>query len=185
MSSKYLYKTLERILFLSVLAGCTNPSQHDPARDGTVTLAFGPALKDGRPWTPDEIKALREEIPALNALGPTFIETNEATAQWIVRPFDSGGHCVHGGGNFTPGTRYLECDPACTFGFLALQQCMGHELGHALGMSHVCHQPGEELDCSPVGYGVAMMNPRLADGERIASPMPTELDLSEYRRTHP
>jgi len=42
-----------------------------------------------------------------------------------------------------------------------LQMIFMHEMGHWLGMKHVCVESERllRIDCSPVGYGTAIMNP--------------------------
>ncbi len=86
----------------------------------------------------------------------------------------------------------FEVDPACAAGYTELRAAVGHEIGHALGMGHVCFTAGELADCS-VGIGPAMMNPQIAYGDildampgdplGVATDVPTALDLSEYSRT--
>jgi hypothetical protein len=159
-----------------------------------VTVAFGASLDAAGPWRADQLAELRAELHALDALGPSFVEASEAAASIVVRPFDSGPGCVRGAGRFAVGTAYVEIDPACAAGYAALRAAVGHEIGHAIGMAHVCTYDGEAPDCSPVGVGFAMMNPSLSYGDTtdpastvsdIASDAPTDLDLAEYRRAHP
>lgn len=177
--------------FALLLTACV-PSQHDEAHYGRVTIAFGAPLDSSGPWRGDQIAELRAELSALDALGPTFIEASEGSAQIVVRPFDSGPSCALGAGRWLPGTSFIEIDPACAHGYAELRTAMGHEVGHALGLAHVCTRPGETADCSVVGFGFAMMNPSLSYGDvfsdmgpnDIVSDAPTDLDLAEFRRTH-
>ena len=181
-------------ILVLALCACT-PSQHDPQRFGTVIVAFAPSLDGTLDWRTDQLPELRAELVALNALGPTFIEASEGAAQIVVRPFDSGTGCAHGVGRWTPGTTFVEIDPACAQGYTELRAAVGHEIGHAIGLSHVCFTAGEAPDCSPVGVGPAMMNPQLSYGDildampgdplGVAQDTPTALDLDEYRRAHP
>jgi hypothetical protein len=180
------------IALILLFALSCHPTQNDP-RYGTVTVAFGAPIDSAGPWRADQLTELRAQLTVLNALGPTFVEASEGTATLVVRPFDSGPRCERGAGRYTPGTTFVEVDPACTQGYTALRATMGHEIGHALGMSHVCARIGETSDCSIVGIGFAMMNPSLSYGDvfimegphDIASDVPTSLDLAEWRRVHP
>lgn len=182
------------LLAVAVLfvVSCVAPSQHDPARWSRISVAFGAPIDSAGPWRDDQLAELRAELPALDALGPSFVEATDGSADLVVRPFDSGAECRLGAGRYTLGASFVEIDAACTGGYTGLRAAMGHEIGHALGMSHVCTHDGEASDCSPVGYGFAMMNPRLSYGDAldsgpndIASDAPTEFDLAEFRRTHP
>lgn len=127
----------------------------------------------------------------IEALGPRFVEAgegNRSAARVIVQPYDSEG-CTLGAGSWIVGSRVVEVDPDCAAGDTAFRQAVGHEIGHALGMRHVCAHPGDAVDCSPVGFGDAMMNPSLGGGGESFDPMlaqdePTPLDLAEYRRVY-
>lgn len=169
------------------------PSQHDETHYGVITVAFGLSHSDGLPWRQDQYNELTAELAALNALGPTFVVGAEGTSTVVVRPFDSGPNCANGAARWTSGLYEIEIDPVCTPGYTALRAALGHEIGHALGMQHICTRDGEAPFCSPVGYGYAMMNPSLSYGDvfnsdgpnDIASDTPTDLDLAELRRVRP
>lgn len=187
-------------LLAAALATCA-PSQHNESVYGIVHVAFGAPLDDAGPWRPDQLGPLRDELAALGALGPTFVETDEGHADLVIRPFDSTAAdplhrpCGAGVGRYHPGSRYAECDPACTHGYEQLQACAGHEAGHYVGMAHVA-APGEACgDCDPrVPAQDAMMNRSIAydtDPDPsgmsvpVATPTPTSGDLLEFRLTHP
>ena len=175
---------------ISLLNGCAPPSQADPALYGTVTVFIDPG------WLQLDQTRIRDELVLLSALGPRFVEAgtgNRATSRVIVQPFDSYG-CSLGAGRWLVGTRIVEIDPTCTPGDSLFRQAVGHEVGHAIGMTHICLHPHDAPDCSPVGYGPAMMNPRLnaatvgagfgeAFTDTLGEDSPTELDLAEYRRS--
>ena len=177
------------LLALAALVGCDPPSQADPARYGEASVYIAPE------WPSLDTARIRDELVLLSALGPRFVEAgegNRSTARVIVQPFDSEG-CTLGAGRWIVGSRVVEVDPDCTPGDTAFRQAVGHEIGHAIGMGHICARPGDAPDCSAVGFGPAMMAPRLGGessgigfGEAFADALgedaPTVLDLAEYRR---
>lgn len=57
-----------------------------------------------------------------------------------------------------------------------------HELGHWIGMNHVCREPNESANCSSVGYGNAIMNPNIGESHITnLSPLDlAELNLNGY-----
>lgn len=75
---------------------------------------------------------------------------------------------------------YVLIDPACTSSEQQLQVVVFHEIGHWLGMQHVCQPNLKTTDvCSPVGYGWAVLNPYVG---RLHPLQPTRLDEAEYTR---
>lgn len=58
-------------LLAALLSACVAPSQHDEARWGTVTVAFGPSVGPGATlvWRADQLTELRAELRALAAYG--------------------------------------------------------------------------------------------------------------------
>jgi len=186
-----------RVLFacafaLSALNACVAPSQHDEKKWGSLSVALGPSLAEGLAWRPDQAAEIQKALDAAEALGPAFPLVSEADAQMVIRPFFSKGPCTPGMqvGRFAPGTHFVECNPDCAQGYMELRTCVIHELGHLLGMGHVCLEHREVADCSPVGYGYAVMNPQIAYGDAfddmsvsVSTDRPTDLDLAEYRRT--
>ena len=91
-------------------------------------------------------------------------------------------------GLYTLGSAVARIDESRTPGELAWESVAAHELGHWLGLQHVCRYQGEAADCSPVGYGPAVMNPSvyeqaLPDGaDAIPTTSFTTLDLLECNR---
>lgn len=176
------------LVLAALLAACAAPSQHDEARFGVVRVAFPD-------WASVYQEAFRERLEPMGALGPTFVEADEAQADVVVRHWDSGPGCAHGAGSWAGG-RDVQIDPACCQGTLALQAAFEHEIGHALGMHHICRRlPSEASDC--VGpMGVAVMNPALTydhpgdigfDEAFVAGVSQvdwTDLDLAEFARVH-
>lgn len=172
-------------LLLALVLGCDPPSQANPDQYGTVSVFIAPE------WLALDKVRIRAALRRLDALGPRFVEAgegNRSVARVIVQPFNSEG-CTLGAGRWVVGSRVVEIDATCTRGDTAFRQAVGHEVGHALGMGHVCARAGDAPDCAPVGYGPAMMSPSLGGGGEtfdpsLAQDTPTQLDLAEYRRAH-
>lgn len=168
------------LFLLTVFARCEPTTQHNPDIYGRVTVFLSSE------WLPIDRPRLREALVNLNRLGPAFVETEFAsTADVVIRPFESPG-CASAG-QHRIGTRVAEVDPNCTRGDTAFRTAVAHEVGHALGMGHICREDREVPDCSPVGYGPAVMNPYLWEPKDPLDPVPftdvpTDLDLAEFRR---
>lgn len=189
-------RTHELALIGLFTAACVAPSQHDEARYGARRVLFAPSTDGVWDWSQDQRQTLRTALAAASALGPTFVEATDAQhADIVTRDWDSGAlGCSLGAGQYTVGSvpALVEINPTCVSG-LALQAAAIHEWGHALGMQHVCATTGELPLCSPVGVGIAVMNPAASYGDPIdqglhtgvAQSTPTDLDLAEYRRVHP
>jgi hypothetical protein len=177
-------KYLLLILVLLSVVACDPPSQHEPSRYGEVRVWLGPG------WLNYDRQRITQQLAYLNRLGPEFSLTNDQdTANILLYRFESPDCELAGAGRWFPGSRRIEIDPVCTQGDTVFRMTVGHEIGHALGMTHICTRHREVPDCSPVGYGQAMMNPFIwerDDGEFwVAQEEPTELDLSEFRRVRP
>jgi hypothetical protein len=162
-------------------------SQHAPSRYGTVRVGFAE-----RGFRADHLSAMRNQLRALEALGPSFAETSPTIAEIVVAAVDANG-CEHGAAwsDATRATVYI--DIACVTGPEELRAALGHEIGHQLGMQHICRPRERRADCSPVGVGYAMMNTAVSHGDAFAEGPPfavptlepTALDLAEFRRVHP
>lgn len=185
-------------LFVTTCNGsCNKPTQHNQTRYGTVTVAFAQSLDGIWDFNQTQRSALQEELNDLSALGPTFVLAPEGSATYVIRAWSSGGHCEHGAGQWTPGTHFAEVDATCTGGLLGLRTAVAHELGHMLGMQHICMAANELTNCSPVGYGPAIMNPNVSYGDPLVGEenvsaytgvpqvAPSHLDILEYSRVHP
>jgi hypothetical protein len=84
-------------------------------------------------------------------------------------------------GLYRNNTNYILFDPKCVFTREQFIIGIQHEIGHWLGMNHIC-QPDRRNStgvCSPVGFGNAIMNPFT---DLAAGTIPSKLDLLEYNR---
>lgn len=75
---------------------------------------------------------------------------------------------------------FVLVDPTCMSSDQQYQAVVVHEVGHWLGMRHVCQEDRRTTDvCSPIGTGLAVLNPYL-DWDHFA--LPSTLDIAEYNR---
>jgi hypothetical protein len=112
---------------------------------------------------------------------------------------------VEGAGRYEIETSDVWVDPGCAPGEEFVAAVM-HEVGHWMGMGHVCHDAvdtraaaadrHELARCSSVGQGLAFMNPHTAYGAEelefeqaasfpVATTQPTALDHAEFDRAWP
>lgn len=186
-----------RTLLAALLLCSCLPTQNDPLRYGVRRVHVVTGDQPGA-FASSYLPTFDEALRDLAALGPTFVRVPDSlSADVTVEHFDSGPACAMGAGSFTLGSAVVRIDPVCTPGLLVQRAALAHEIGHWLGMQHVCRNVGEARDCSPVGYGAAVMNPSLTYGDdagptidtAYVGPVPTfqpsELDLAEFRRAHP
>lgn len=84
-------------------------------------------------------------------------------------------------GIYTHGENLVEVDPGCSATDEQFQTIVVHEIGHWLGLRHICNSDNVTSDrCSDIGRGVAVMNPYLSSDQ---SHEPTQLDIDEYTQT--
>lgn len=175
-------RLLLSLLLCAALFGCSSPDQHEPNVYGTVHVWIAAS------WLPIDRPRIIEQLANMNRLGPTFVvDDTPYYADVLIYRFDSDDCKRTGAGRWWVSTRSIEVDPVCTQGDTAFRTAIGHEIGHVLGMRHICTHHQKTNDCSPVGFGRAMMNPTLTEGEDPLAPvpftdLPTELDLLEFRR---
>lgn len=114
--------------------------------------------------------------------GITFIETGSHGSRVHVSRWRNNQPQSSVIGCYVDGTRTVLIDADK---ILSDNQFIGtviHEIGHWLGMNHVCTIRGEASFCSAVGYGPAIMNPYISR-EHITELSPLdlrELNLSAY-----
>jgi len=195
------------VLLLLVLFGRAvgTPDQHNPEVYGTVQIRLAPD------WRPDERARMEPQLARLNKLGPLFIWAPPGSTDPIgVGPgprlvqtalvnrgtWGPAGCQETGVAFYDTFRKVIWIDPVCAPGEL-LPYALGHELGHFLGMRHVCRSAGEggSYECSPVGFDRAsLMNPSVSldpgttavmgGGDPNAPPPldPSFKDLEEFLR---
>lgn len=173
------------------------PNHHNEARWGTVHIR----LMEG--FSQHHQAQARLILPELNRLGPTFVLGGDGPNVIKVVNVDlttgRSGQCPDRGvaryvTNQLTGESHIEIDPTCTHGNLEFRTALMHEVGHALGMQHICQFNEKRQDCSPIGRGLAVMNPSMLyeeDGEpgleqAYIGALPTfeiqALDIQEFER---
>lgn len=199
MSTRLFLALLGLMAALAAACGPSAPPGSSGGPDGAVACD-GEAPASG--WRSVEVwvapgfapaarAAILSELLRLHALGPAFVVAPAPGGGVVeVRPFR--GDCFADVLHVLPGSRVVEVDLSCMSSTEAVEQVVGHGIGHALGLSHVCTAPGELPECSPVGYGLALMGPRLRRttglGEVFSGARgtadPTDLDRAELLRVY-
>lgn len=196
--AKWTILTLCVGLIVSVIVGIfvyTNPNNHNESTYGKIKVAVNLNLYDTTDsWSSEQLLVIRDALEEAQKLGPTIIVT-EGPADVTI--YKTELKCnTQGVGRFIVGTRIIEIDPRCTKSNLELQTTVIHELGHFMGMGHICRDNVQTTlgGCSTIGRGPAVMNPGLvldnSDGpgfvEVWTGPLPnwkvTELDIKEFKR---
>lgn len=172
---------------IALLAGCY-PDQSNPDLTPVKVYLSTTLLTSEQGF-------VRAELPFLGALGPRFIETTDrATADVVVTSWQSPD-CSRIAGEAEVGGRIARIDFTCAAGEDAAMAFVGHEIGHALGMLHICRYGENAPGCSPTVYlwnttQPAMMSPSpLAEAEGVIGTIgvthPQREDLQEWTRVHP
>ena len=142
-------------------------------------------------WGNENFQTLNNSLRELSRLGPRFSITNNKTLAnvWLLKRELSCSSV--GVGYYIIGTREVRFDPACVHSQSNLQTVLMHEIGHAIGMSHICRESeaNQRSDCSSVGNGVAVMNPQMLyeNEDRFANYSTTtlqDLDFKEFDRVN-
>lgn len=176
----------------------TKPNNHNETRFGVYKIRMvGWEGTQGRMFT----QWAQETLPQLNRLGPTFqlVESDENISVLKINIVDRNDQCANIAAiayqrNTLTGVHRIIIDPICTQGELQFKAAFMHEIGHSLGMSHICTTSDRRNDCSPVGRGPAVMNPHLLNETRNENSLHTinvgvlptweiqDLDIREFCR---
>lgn len=168
------------VVFMAHLTNkLTRPNANDN-RLGTVSVYF-PAT------VPTQVTT--NTLAELSRLGPTFTQAANSYTADVVVTTSYQDNCTSAGYHRLA-TNVATIFTNCTHSPEMMQLALMHEIGHVLGMTHVCRNAiTNETTCSPVGYGPAFMNPVIEDGytedlvpNRGLQYELTSLDIAEYRR---
>ena len=153
-----------------LVMGCLAPRRHPPTLRIQIESRFSSY----------EHRQFLEALPALRTLGFNPVEVQQdQTHDVVIRYWDNLDPHSKLIGLTTWDTDYVQIASARVASEPQLRAIVLHELGHWLGMNHVCLFPGERPTCSTVGYGVAIMNPEITlDHVQVY----TNLDILEFRR---
>lgn len=171
------------------------PSNHQEAVYGVWRVRLA-----GDGWEQGNRRIIASRVmEELSRLGPTvrLVESGEDVSVHIDGVMESRGEGCYAG-VYHPGSGHIKLVPVCMTSSVEFESTLMHEVGHSMGMGHICRKVGEVGDCSPVGYGVSFMNPgldyvRVGGGssmerdelDRVSSVPMTEvtgLDVMEFRR---
>lgn len=195
----FLFGVVSLIVVAAALQSCvvqkqpTTPQLPDPH---AIRVEFLPSLDTAWTWRSDQMDQAHTVLKALHAFGPSFEVATDGVASFTVRMWYSDDRCTQGVARWFPGSTTIEVDASCAHGYTELRAAIGHEIGHAMGLGHVCFSAQDVAgSCRRDGhYGPAMMNPDIAYGDPIdaaqgdplgvAVDAPTYLDILEFRRAH-
>lgn len=140
------------------------PNNHNEGLYGVVRVAID-SQDPTKPWSTHQHQVIVQALQEAQKLGPTFVEANGSNADVTI--YLSTLNCENdGAGRFLLHTRIIDLDPGCVHsGDSALTNMVVHELGHFIGMHHIC-MPDQQIPfiesdlntCSTVGTGPAIMN---------------------------
>lgn len=157
------------------------PTNHNEQRYGVVKVRLAG-------WSsPSEAIRVRwagEAMNELNRLGPTFVLADENPFVTVYRAevVNNNLECHTKPAVFyrmePNGQRVIHLDPVCLEGELEFKTAFMHELGHSIGMTHICRLEDNYTDCSTVGRGRAVMNPNLRYEDLDANRDVTNLDMN-------
>jgi hypothetical protein len=175
------------VLFALLLAACEPPAL--PATGERYVIAFEDDVP-GAPtaWRPEHRRALSALTTILAPTGATFRFGTTSEAHLILRTFDSGARCEHGGGYYEVGTNEVFIDYACAHGDPQLLTVCGHEVLHWYEWKHtharphhICLAPRDESDCWTGEYGESVLNPWLgSEFDPEGNPLgPRSFELNE------
>jgi hypothetical protein len=144
-------------------------------------------------WSVQHRHWIHYTLDSLNEIGgPVFLLTSDSY-DVIIKSWRTT-NCMKMSAFYTPGTNSVSIDETCLNNELSFRSMAFHEIGHFMGMVHICRYAGERANCSPVGFGDAIMNPTVVfenidvtgrTFQIYSAWQPTELDRREFFRTNP
>lgn len=173
-SGIFLSVVIVIFVIANLVSHLTKRNNHDERRYGVyrIRMVDWNGSSDQR-----YINWARQTLPELNRLGPTFQLVDSGENITVVRSdvVNSSSQCNERTSiayqiDLVRNTRRIIIDPICVVGEYQFKTAFMHEIGHSLGMNHVCRQSDNRNDCSSVGRGIAVMNPNLVYEGNNASP---------------
>ena len=192
----FIRKPLISVLALSLVA-CgntpTGPSQHDPARYGTVRVGVSAQLSDPN-------RLIEQSLTKIDALGPDFVQVSAGNSSSITiepepNPQTIGDLPCEPVVSYRVDTKTIYIDQRCLLTSMnyhdAIIAGISQLIARIVGMRTICRIDQMDANCSEVGRGPSMMN----NGHTANLPTTgmfylvfsllnqpvTDLDLAEYR----
>lgn len=199
---------MKRLFLFFLFAGCgqpieSRPSQYDPVRYGTFTYWVSNENITFAQWGEISfaVQTVRDIGPQFRRIG-TFDLPPTETPDLTIERTDNTDDCMI---NYNPTARNIVSIGAGCFAISAentLHKITVRLVSRWLGNQQVCRlgqvfSAGCASDCSPVGVGIAALNSDCITGAESRYPTsetvnvqnlvlwPTQLDLDEFRRSHP
>jgi len=141
----------------ALIYNATKPNNHNETKYGVYEINLS-----GDEWGRfNRRQLILETLPELNRLGPTMrlVDSGGDVLVLIDQNQSTTRNCYSG--DFMQSQRVITLYPTCITSDIEFKSTFMHEIGHSLGMNHICRRNGEVNDCSPVVHGISIMNPGL------------------------
>jgi len=146
------------IFFLSfVIYNKVKINNHNEQKYGSLDLRLV-----GEEWNRFNRKNyIVETLQELNRIGPTvrLVDSGEDISVLIDTNQQYTRNCY--AGEYIASQRVIIIHPGCIRSSIELKSTFMHEVGHALGIGHICRKQAEVNDCAQSTYGISFMNPGL------------------------
>lgn len=141
----------------ALIYNVTKPNSHNETKYGVYKINLS-----GEEWGRlNRRQLVLETLPELNRLGPTMrlVDSGGDVLVLIDQNQSTTRNCYSG--DFMRSQRVITLYPTCISSNIEFKSTFMHEIGHSLGMNHICRKDGEVNDCSPIVRGISIMNPGL------------------------
>lgn len=165
------------VVLLSFLVCCNKPPIVQHNSPTTLFISFEPG------FTGYELRLFHEALPSFSTMDIRFVVTdNPGSADLIVKPWYNPDYSDGRVGLYPGGTNYVMIATSRLETDEQFRAILLHEIGHWMGLSHVClfADVRDRSDCSPVGVGEAVMNPVISSQHVQQF---TTLDIAEFHRS--
>lgn len=141
----------------ALISSATKINNHNEKKYGVLELNLS-----GDAWDRMGRRQLvTETLSELNRIGPTIKFTQDRGDVTVIISSSSQYTRNCYAGEYIHSQRTIILHPTCISSNIEFKSTFMHEVGHALGLSHICRRDREVNDCSPATYGISIMNPGL------------------------